>query len=73
MSGIRNRAELAVRRVARPVLDRVRPVLLADQARALDAARANIAALEVLVDDLTHRVAELEAALAERHPDPAAD
>lgn len=64
MSGIRNRAELAARRVARPLIERIRPVLLADQARALDAARANVAALEVLVDDLNHRVAELEQRLA---------
>lgn len=61
MSAIRTRLELTARRMARPVIERLRPVLLADQSRALDAARANIAALEVLVDDLNHRVAELEA------------
>ncbi len=70
MSAIRNRLELTARRMARPVIERLRPVLLADQSRALDAARANIAALEVLVDDLNHRVAELEAerAAAEHQP-----
>jgi hypothetical protein len=70
VSAIRNRLELTARRLARPVIERLRPVLLADQSRALDAARANIAALEVLVDDLNHRVAELEAerAAAERQP-----
>lgn len=70
MSAIRNRLELTARRMARPVIERLRPVLLADQSRALDAARANIAALEVLVDDLNHRVAELEAerAAAEHRP-----
>lgn len=72
MSAIRNRLELTARRVARPVIERLRPVLLADQSRALDAARANIAALEVLVDDLNHRVAELEAERsAGRHQPPA--
>jgi hypothetical protein len=64
VSALRNRIELAARRLARPLIERLRPVLLADQARALDAARANIAALEVLVEDLAHRVAELEAAAA---------
>jgi hypothetical protein len=70
VSAIRNRLELTARRVARPVIERLRPVLLADQSRALDAARANIAALEVLVDDLNHRVAELEAerSAAQHHP-----
>jgi hypothetical protein len=70
VSAIRNRLELTARRMARPVIERLRPVLLADQSRALDAARANIAALEVLVDDLNHRVAELEAerAAAEHQP-----
>lgn len=65
MSALRTKAELAARRVARPLVERVRPVLLAEQGRSLDAAKANVAALEVLVADLTARVAELEARVAE--------